>query len=232
MLLWVSPKECDGKMIAINLLNWREKQVKIKNNIFYIMVSLVVFSCFLVVMSIDMVVRVNLHSVKKNIDYLNKEDNQIEQKISEVKGLQQQKEMLLSRRSIVDSLQDGRTMTVKILDNLSKVTPNGIVFNQLTKKGDSLVIDALGDTNAAISNLMKNVERLKWVKDAKLSEIKTMDQASGKDKSKNNLGAEANGKVSFKLDIALVSSNSTGPTPPAITAPGAAVGPPGGKAKK
>jgi type IV pilus assembly protein PilN len=198
-------------MKMINLLNWREKQIQIQNNRFFLMIGAAVLVSFFLIMFVDLIVRDKIGNSQNNVKYLDGELSKIDEKISVIRDFQQQKDLLVSRRAIIDLLQESRPMTVNILDNLSKVIPNGIVLNELSRKGDILTLSGVGDSNSAISNLMKNIARLKWAKDAKLSEIKTMDQTTKGSQTSKNIGPETapspdSQQVSFKLDIYLVAS--------------------------
>jgi type IV pilus assembly protein PilN len=192
-------------MTNINLLNWREKRTQIQNNRFFVVVGVAVFVCFLMSLFIDYITDGFVASKKINITYLSSEITQVEDKINKIKDLQDQKELLLTRRQVIESLQESRPFTVKIFDNLPRVIPTGIVITEITRKGDSLQLIGIAESNAAVSIFMKNVVRLKWVKDAKLSELKTVPaqaetKSGGKDTSKVNNDA---GKVTFQLKIAL-----------------------------
>lgn len=192
-------------MSMMNLLNWREARLKTENNKFYLLSGLLGFLGLLIIICIDIFVRIDIANVKKNVVYLNSEISQLDSKISEVKNLQSQKETLLSRRKVVESLQDSRTLSVTILDNLAKITPNGIIFLGLSKKEDSVSIDATGDSTEIVSSFVKNVNRLKWVRDTKLSAIQTLNKASSKNAAKNldkkSGGLTPESRLSFKLQI-------------------------------
>lgn len=195
-------------MTNINLLDWRDKRRVIQNNKFFVLLGGVVLSSIILALLVDVVANAFIDGLKKDIEFLTTEISSVEQKIKQIKDLEEQKDLLLTRREVIDSLQNSRTFTVKIFDSLPRIVPNGVVINEVSRKGDEIVLSGVGDSNSAISVLMKNVQRLRLVQSATLSEIKSSNQDDAKkSKSKNSdKKMSIDSKVAFQLKITLVST--------------------------
>lgn len=183
--MWLSIKELDTKMIHINLLDWRSKRKRILNNRFFAMIAASVLCALVLLFFVNLIINNIINNIKAEVVYLDTEAAAVESKIAKIKDLEDQKKLLLSRRKIIDGLEESRSFTVRIFDNLARVVPTGVVFTDLTRKGNELFISGFSDSNNAISVLLRNIQRLKWVKDASLSEIKAGADSDGKIKNKN-----------------------------------------------
>ncbi len=206
-------------MLQINLLDWREKRRYIQNNRFYAISGLIAAICMLLIFMISSSIDVSIEESKNNVSYLESEIKLVQQKIQQIKDLEKQKELLLARREVVETLQASRTFVIKIFDNLSRVVPAEVILNEMTRKGEQLSIAGTGNSNSAVATLIKNVQRLRWVKDAQLTELKNSDdRSSGKktESSSKKSGDKASsensvdeGKVDFKMEITINSGMET-----------------------
>ena len=184
--------------MLLNLLDWRGKIRIVNNNRFYILTGVVVAIVVILTLSFSLVIDTMISSQEGNIKYLDKEISAVEGRIGKIKDLQKQKDLLLSRRTVIELLQASSPFVVKIMDNLVRAIPEGVVLKNLNRNQDQLVIIGSSDTNSQISTLMKNIELLKWVKSYKLNDI----TAKGKSEDPNNKDA-SNGKIDFQLNLVL-----------------------------
>jgi type IV pilus assembly protein PilN len=189
-------------MIAINLLDWRSKYVSIQNTRFYVVISAVVFICAIATLSTLLIINRMISIVDEDITYLGTELVMVEGKIQDIKDLQEKKSILLSRRQVIESLQSNRSLAVIIFDNLIRTVPDGVVLNSLSRKQEELTISGSSDSNYSITVFMENMQKLPWVKEAKLTEIKTntyTEQAeSAKTTEEQNLSL-----ISFQMKVTI-----------------------------
>ena len=166
-------------MSNINLLPWREERIFHKNNVFFLSGGIVVIVAIIIMFFINTFVELLVTAQHNNIDLLNKEISFYQEKIKEINGLKERKEMALSRAEIINSLQAKRAYLIRILEGLVKSTPDGLVFNQIDMKDTSLVIVGECDSNSRVSLFMRNLEELKYFSDPILQEIKASQNQSG-----------------------------------------------------
>ncbi len=193
-------------MIKVNLLNWRGKQVEILNNRFYFVVGVVVAITILFNVVIFAILSSLISGQNANTVYLQSEITPIESKIVEIKDLQSQKDLLLNRRKIIQSLQTSRPFVVNLFDNLVRVMPDDVILTDLSRKGNDILISGVSESNYSVSVLMENVQHLSWVQDAKLGELIDLTVASsskkkGEEETDVQKAIETAGKVGFTLDI-------------------------------
>ena len=185
-------------MININLLDWRGEIRIINNNRFYVLTGVVVTIAIILALGVSLIIDTMINNEEGNIKYLDKEISAVEGRIGKIKDLQKQKDLLLSRRSVIELLQESSPFVVKILDNVVRAIPEGVVLRDLNRTQDQLVIIGSSDTNSQIATLMKNIEQLKWVKSYKLNDI----TSKGKSEDPNSKDVN-NGKIDFQLNLVL-----------------------------
>jgi type IV pilus assembly protein PilN len=192
-------------MIAINLLDWRSKYIHIQNTRFYIVVGVVVSVCAIATLSTLLIINSMISIVNQDITYLGTELVMVEGKIQDIKDLQEKKSVLLSRRQVIESLQSNRSLAVIIFDNLIRAVPDGVVLDSLSRKETELTLSGNSDSNYSITIFMENMQKLPWVKDAKLTEIKTntyTDQST--DGAKAAAAVDQNrSQISFQMKVTI-----------------------------
>ncbi|PWY57456.1 pilus assembly protein PilN [Legionella qingyii] len=162
-------------MTQINLLPWRELKRDQEKKLFMTMLLLcIVFAAFIVFLINSYATGLVSNQIIRN-QMLQKEINEMDAQISEIKNLQKTREMLISRMSIVQHLQSTRTLMVHLFDELIHVIPAGIYFTQIEGKRDVISVTGYAESNTFVSILMKNIENNEWIHDPVLSEIKRED---------------------------------------------------------
>lgn len=207
-------------MININLLDWREKRRQIENNKLGAFIVLSILCGIFISLLAEFTIKEMISSYQDNVKYLSSEISAVEEKISQIQDLETQKNTLLDRRKMIESLQDSRSFMVKIFDNLPRIIPPGLVLNEMTRKGDLLTLIGTAYNNEIVTAFMLNLQRLKWVKDAKLANLKTSD-------SKNPVAEGA--LVDFQINITLLDTSAEIPAPETTKTTVGAKGAPGAK---
>ncbi len=160
-------------MIAINLLNWREKLRVIQNTRLYVVAGTVAVICMILTLIVYGFVGRLIAAQQSDIVYLSEQMKGVEEKIKELNDLETQKKLLLERQKVVESLQDSRPFVVRLFDGVVRIIPDGIVLDELSRKGNELSLKGTSDSNATIAKMMSNVQALKWVQEANLGELKS-----------------------------------------------------------
>jgi type IV pilus assembly protein PilN len=86
--------------------------------------------------------------------------------------LREQAEALLSRKQVIESLQTHRTETVQIFNELTRQMPEGVYLKTLKQSGLKINLTGYAQSNARVSNLMRNLEASPHLERADLVEVK------------------------------------------------------------
>ena len=73
----------------------------------------------------------------------------------------------------IETLQTSRPIVVHLFDELVSTLPDGVYLTSLSQSGDKVTIKGIAQSNARVSNYMRNVEASQWVREPKLSIIQS-----------------------------------------------------------
>ncbi len=160
-------------MPRINLLPWRE-ELRVQRRAEYL-VALGICAVFAIAVWFGMHLYVNekIKQQERRNSFLNEKIVFLDKKIEEIRRLEKEKESLIARMKAIETLQTSRPIIVHLFDELVTTLPEGVYLKEVTQKGDSVTIRGVAQSNARVSNYMRNVESSEWVKDPKLSIIQS-----------------------------------------------------------
>jgi type IV pilus assembly protein PilN len=126
--------------------------------------------------------------------FLKKEIAALDTEIDEIKRLKEQTDALLSRKRVIESLQSNRTETVRLFNELARQVPDGIYLKSVKQTGARINMMGYAQSNARVSNLMRNLEASPLMEKPNLVEIKTVDV---------KLGTVTRRLAEFNLNVAI-----------------------------
>jgi type IV pilus assembly protein PilN len=168
-------------MARINLLPWREDLRKQKQKDFGngIMLSVLATGGIL------LLVHMHINSLK---EYQTKRNQQLKEqigildnKIDEIKDIEEKKSLLLKKIDVIQTLQESRPLIVHLFDEIPRVTPDGVYLTKVSQIGANLTFTGKAESNARVSAYMRAIENSSWLDTPKLDFIQgTGDSKSGK----------------------------------------------------
>lgn len=108
-------------------------------------------------------------------DFLRAEIKRLEGQIKDIAELRSEIEGLQARQRAVEDLQTNRNLPVHLLDELVRLTPEGIYFTAIKQVGDQVTVTGVAQTNERVSELLRNTQnQSKWLHRPELVEIKAV----------------------------------------------------------
>ncbi len=159
-------------MIRINLLPHREEKRKSRRQQFILFSALAALGGLLVWFIGHSIIAGYVDGQDEKNAMLKQEIALLDKEISEIKGLREQAEALLSRKQVIESLQTNRTEPVHIFNELARQIPEGLYFKSLKQTGSRINITGYAQSNARVSNLMRNLDASPQLQNAELVEVK------------------------------------------------------------
>jgi type IV pilus assembly protein PilN len=159
-------------MIRINLLPHREEARKAKRQQFYILAGVVSGLAAVLVFIVFSVLASYIDSQTDSNEFLKREIAVLDKQIAEIKRLKEQTAALLSRKQVIENLQRDRGETVYLLSEMVKQVPEGIYLKSLQQDGVKVSLVGYAQSNARVSNLMRNLEASPWLENPQLVEVK------------------------------------------------------------
>jgi len=159
-------------MIRVNLLPYREEAKKARRNEFFALCGFVLLIAAVLVFLGYTILEGYISSQNDKNEFLKKEIAELDKQIDQIKGLQEQTQALLSRKQIIESLQNDRGESVHLLSELVKQVPEGIYISSVKQTDKKVDLQGMAQSNARVSTLMRNLENSRWLERPQLIEIK------------------------------------------------------------
>lgn len=165
----------------INLLPWREEERKQRKEDF-IRVGLAAIALMGVLIFFAHVqIGGMIDEQESRNKFLQGEIAKVDEKIKEIKELENQKKMLLNKMNVIQDLQTRRPLVVRMMDELVRVMPNGVYFTKINQKGQELLLEGVAQSNARVSTLMRNLDESTWFTNPKLDVIQVKEREGARE---------------------------------------------------
>ena len=165
----------------INLLPWREEERKRQREDF-LRVSLAAVALMGVIIFFAHVqIGGMIDNQESRNKFLQGEIAKVDEKIKEIKELENQKKMLLNKMNVIQDLQTRRPLVVRMMDELVRIMPNGVFLTKIDQKGQQLLLEGVAQSNARVSSLMRNLDESSWFTNPKLDVIQVQEREGSRE---------------------------------------------------
>ena len=161
-------------MIRINLLPHREIKRQARRRQFYILCGVIAAIGAAVVGIVGGFITGQISSQNETNAFIEKENKKLDDDIKEIAKLEDEIRGLEARKKAVEDLQGDRNLPVHLLDELVKVTPDGIYLRSLKQVGGRVTVNGLAANNAKVADFVRNLTRNTWLATPELVEIKAV----------------------------------------------------------
>lgn len=205
-------------MPRINLLPWRETLKKERELRFGILLGAALVVTGLIALAVHLYMAGLISFQLERNDLVATEIKQVEAQIEEIKRVEEEKRHLIDRMNAIQGLETGRPNVVHLFDEIVKTVPDGVFYTDFKQEGDKLIFKGFAQSDARVSSLMTNIEKLCddaeekrraefkqfsrcWMKDPRIQVIRAEERDAGKGQP----AASANKRSvsSFSLNVTL-----------------------------
>ena len=167
-------------MPRINLLPWREEDRQRRQREFMVaMAGSFVAGVLVVVMSIFAYSQM-IDNQKGRNNRLETEIAVLEKSITEIDGLERQKERLLARMEIIEQLQRSRPEIVHLFDEITRRLPEGVHLIGMRQSGLSVEVKGVAQSSTRVSALMRQIDASDWLSDPSVVKVETTEKGPGR----------------------------------------------------
>lgn len=166
-------------MPRINLLPWREERRKQRQRQFNIIAGAVAGVGLLTVGALYLLHDHWLSDQNARNAYLTDQIKLMDDRIAQIKGLQDTKQRLLARMQVIQELQQSRPTEVHLFDQLVRTLPPGVYLTAMTQKGDGLSISGIAESSARVSAYLRNIDASPWLGEPNLVVVQKDASKSG-----------------------------------------------------
>jgi type IV pilus assembly protein PilN len=166
-------------MPRINLLPWREAQRIEKQRQFTVMAFGAVILSALAVIFVHIQFSSMIESQNIRNRFLNDSIASVEKEIAEIKTLKADKKALLARMEVIQTLQRSRPGIVHLFEELATTTPNGVYLKTAARKGSSINLTGIANSNDSVSKFMRRLDSSPWLANPELKVIEGDPKTKG-----------------------------------------------------
>ena len=105
---------------------------------------------------------------------------ELEKSITEIDGLERQKERLLARMDIIEQLQKSRPEIVHLFDEIARQLPDGVYLTGVKQTGSRVEIRGVAQSSTRVSALMRQVDASEWLMDPEVERVETTQAGSSR----------------------------------------------------
>ncbi|MES2041701.1 MAG: PilN domain-containing protein [Pseudomonadota bacterium] len=172
-------------MIKINLLPHREEKRKQLKSDFYGLLLLAAIAGALVVVVVSAYFGRELSIQTEKNEFIKKENAKLDDRIKEIATLRQEIDGLKARQQAVEDLQGDRNQPVYLLDELVKLTPEGVYLKQLNQDGQKVILGGYAQSQDRVAEFIRNLgNKSDWMYKPELNDIHSTGLGQGRDAKK------------------------------------------------
>ena len=145
-------------MILINLLPHREERRRQRRQAFFAGLGLAA-GCGALLAGLWFTALQQMTQVQQSRNnFLREEIGKLEGQIKDIATLRSEIEGLKARQSAVENLQLNRNIPVRLLDELVRLTPEGIHLVSIKQTDDAVLLSGVAQTNERVSEFLRNAQ--------------------------------------------------------------------------
>ncbi len=148
--------------IKINLLPWREQRREEKKKEFLNVIVGVLVLAGAIVGAVDRYYNSAIDAQNARNGFLTREISVLEERINEIKLLQQKRNELLARMTVIQELQGNRPIIVRLFDELAQQLAPRVFYTSLVLQGNLMLIQGVAESNNRISSQLRNFSESEW----------------------------------------------------------------------
>jgi len=167
-------------MPSINLLPWREAERKKRQRDFGVAMGGSVVAGVLIVVLSMLLFNSMISAQERRNQRLTAEIKELEKSITEIDGLERQKERLLARMEIIEQLQKSRPEIVHLFDEMSRKLPEGVYLTGLKQQGQRVEIRGVAQSSTRVSALMRQIDSSDWLRDPEVDKVETTQSGNSR----------------------------------------------------
>ena len=161
-------------MPRINLLPWRAQQRAQRQKEFGLAVLGALLAAGAVMLFTSWAISGAIDRQHDRNEVLKKEIAELDKQITEILGLEAQKQRLVARMDIITRLQRSRPEVVHVFDQLARTLPDGVYLTSVKQTDKKLELHGVAQSSTRVSTFMRNIESSPWLMNPELQVVETL----------------------------------------------------------
>ena len=104
----------------------------------------------------------------------------LDAQLKSLDGLQERRNAIIERMKLIQGLQGQRPITVRLVDELVRVTPPTMYLTKFTRTGDKFTIVGKAESPNTVAELLRNLEASPWYRNAFMNSFLAAEEKKDK----------------------------------------------------
>jgi type IV pilus assembly protein PilN len=178
--MWIGDAEI-RLMIKINLLPHREEKRKELKNKFYSLMAFAALIGAVVLILGGLYFSAQISAQNERNAFITKENLELDDKIKEVATLKQEIDALKARQEAVEDLQSDRNQPVFMMNELVKLSPEGLYLTLIKQDGQRISIKGYAQSHAVVGIFMNELNASQWISKPEIIQNKATNVGKDRD---------------------------------------------------
>jgi type IV pilus assembly protein PilN len=165
-------------MPRINLLPWRAELRKKRQRDFAVAALGAAIAALAVTFGLHLMVSGWIDAQNEKNQLLKTEIAAMDKQITEILGLEAQKNRLVARMEIIEKLQRSRPEVVHLFDQLVKTLPDGVYLTSVKQTDKKLELKGVAQSSTRVSAFMRQIDASEWLSNPDLEVVETRKDAA------------------------------------------------------
>ncbi|MCU4481866.1 MULTISPECIES: PilN domain-containing protein [Acinetobacter] len=170
-------------MAKINLLPWRDELREQRKKQF------IAFSAAVAVLGVVAVVLAwlfydhKLNDQEQANQLIVSTNQNLDTQLKSLNGLQERRNAIVERMKLIQGLEGQRPVTVRLIDELVRVTPSNMYLTKFSRTGDKFTIEGKAESPNTVAELLRNLEASPWYRNAFMNSFLAADDKKDQNQS-------------------------------------------------
>jgi len=170
-------------MAKINLLPWRDELREQRKKQF------IAFRAAVAVLGVVAVVLAwlfydhKLNDQEQANQLIVSTNQNLDTQLKSLNGLQERRNAIVERMKLIQGLEGQRPVTVRLIDELVRVTPSNMYLTKFSRTGDKFTIEGKAESPNTVAELLRNLEASPWYRNAFMNSFLAADDKKDQNQS-------------------------------------------------
>jgi len=167
-------------MAKINLLPWRDELREQKKKQFVAFCAGVAALGVASVFSAWMYFDHKLEDQEQANQLIVSTNQNLDVQLKSLDGMQERRNAIIERMKLIQGLQGQRPVTVRLVDELVRVTPPTMYVTKFSRTGDKFTIEGKAESPNTVAELLRNLEASPWYRNAFMNSFLAAEEKKDK----------------------------------------------------
>jgi len=197
--------------ILINLLPHREARREQRKRGFLGVLAGVAVAGVAAVFAGGLAIDQAIEQQARRNQFIKGENTKLDAQIAEIRALREEIAALRARQQAVENLQSDRTLPVRLFDELSRLTPEGVLLRQLRQDERKVSLAGHAQSNDRVAEFLRILsEKSPWLERPELGEIKEVVLPAPPGTRDKDRERESRKVYEFSLNLLIRRSDTAG----------------------